>query len=105
MASEPRYFAQIVVRELCKADARATKLEIRTRGKTATIGLTDSGQWVPPSRLSNPSAKYNVMDLDVRHHTRWSPTFVRGVPEDVAKDLLGPLCFTWQFEVAASFDE
>jgi len=104
MTSEAGYFARLVVQELADNDARAANLEIRTRGKTATIGLTDSGQWVPLLRLSNPSAKYNVMNLDVRHHSRWSSTFVRGVPEDIAKELLGPLRFTWQLEFSASLD-
>ena len=67
----------------------------------ATIGIDDAGAWVPLLRLSNPSASFNVMSLDVRHHERWEPTFVRGAPSDLSAALRGDLRFTWEIEVNA----
>jgi len=91
----PEVFADSVLDELRREDPAANALAARHRGKTATIGVTEDGEWVPLLRLSNPSGACNVMSLDVRHHDRWAPTFERGTPTMLAEKLLGPLRFTW----------
>jgi len=91
----PEVFADSVLEELRREDPAAKALAARHRGKAATIGVTDDGEWVPLLRLSNPSGACNVMSLDVRHHDRWAPTFERGTPAMLAEQLLGPLRFTW----------
>ncbi|MBN2800910.1 MAG: hypothetical protein JXX28_17365 [Deltaproteobacteria bacterium] len=57
----------------------------------------DGDEWVPLLRLSSPSASFNVMNLDVRHGSRWAPTMIRGVPRAIAAELLGSMRFTWEF--------
>lgn len=94
-------FAQQLLRALCARDSLATHLRVKARGKTAIIGIDEGEAWVPLLRLSNPSAAFNVMNLDVRQGRGWAPTFERGVPEKLAEDLLGPLVFTWATEVEA----
>jgi hypothetical protein len=89
-------FANHVLRGLRERDARAEGLDVRVRGKAAVLGYLEDGEWVPLLRLSNPSAAVNVMNLDVRHHGRWAPTFIRGVPAAIIDELVGPLGFTWQ---------
>ena len=95
MSWNPGSFAETLLAELRRNDPAAAPLAARHRGKTATIGLTDDGDWLPLLRLSNPSGSCNVMSLDVRHQNRWSPTFERGTPAMLAEKLLGPLRFTW----------
>jgi len=97
------HFAVLLLRALTAGDPRATHLQARVRGKTATIGITDDGVWVPLLRLSAPSAAANVMNLDARQGNGWAPTFERGTPAILAEKLLGPLAFTWVIEVDASF--
>ena len=94
----PDSFARDLLRVMAARDPAARALESRPSGKVATIGVTDGGDWVPVLRLSNPSAACNVMNLDVRHGTRWAPTFERGTPEALAEKLLGPLRFTWTMQ-------
>lgn len=94
-------FANRVLRGLRERDPRAEALDARVRGKRAVFGYVDDGEWVPLLRLSNPSAAANVMNLDVRHKTRWAPTFVRGVPDVIVDHLAGPLSFTWQLHLSA----
>jgi hypothetical protein len=74
----------------------ARRLDLRARGKAAFLGITDDQGWVPLLRLSSPSAHCNVMSLDVRHHSRWSPTFHRGTPRLLAETLTGELHFLWR---------
>ncbi len=94
-ARNPGSFAQNLLRELRRRDPAAAALESKHRGKTATIGVVDAGDWVPLLRLSNPAGACNVMSLDVRHHDRWAPTFERGTPAMLVEKLFGPLRFTW----------
>ena len=95
MSSNPEIFATRLLAELRRNDPAATALVARRHGKTATIGVTDEGGWVPLLRLGNASGACNVMSLDGRHHERWAPTFERGTPAMLAEKLLGPLRFTW----------
>ena len=74
---------------------KAGLLGIRARGKAALLGITDDLGWEPLLRLSHPSAACNVMSLDVRHHNRWTPTFHRGTPLQLAQILTGELHFLW----------
>lgn len=97
----PESFADAMLRAITAQDPVAAVLLVRARGKTATIGLLDAGEWIPLLRLSNPSASCNVMNLDVRQGQGWAPTFERGTPEALAERLLGPLRFTWAAEVQA----
>lgn len=102
MPSGAQRFAELVLYDLCESAPHAEALRIRARGKTATIGVTDAGEWVPLLRMSSPSASFNVMSLDARHHASWSRTDVRGVPALIAEALLGPLRFLWEVEVNAA---
>lgn len=102
MSWDASMFANAVVRELQKADTVAAPLDVRARGKTATVGLLDAGEWVPLLRFSRPSASFNVMSLDVRQGSRWTATHVRGVPAAIAEELLGGLRFTWAMEAEAT---
>lgn len=104
MAHSAESFANVVLLDLRRSEPVAAKLQVRARGKTATVGIVDQGTWVPLFRFSNPSASFNVMSLDVRHHERWEPTYVRGVPADATTALLGELRFIWQIEAAATED-
>ena len=97
----PDSFARSLVRTLASTDPVAEALQVRSRGKTAVLGVDDAGVWVPLLRLSNPSAACNVMNLDVRQGRGWAPTFERGVPDALAEKLLGPLRFTWAIEAEA----
>ena len=97
-------FATRVLQSLQVQAPLAEHLDVRKRGKTATIGLEDQGEWVPLIRLANGSASFNVMSLEVRSHGRWEPTGVRGVPKDVAAALATTLRFLWEFEVNACID-
>lgn len=94
-------FGQQLLRILRDHDPRAAHLRVKARGKTATIGIDEGETWVPLLRLSNPSASFNVMNLDVRQGQGWAPTFERGVPAQLAEHLIGPLAFTWVVEVDA----
>ena len=89
-------FANRLLRELRAHHPEAQALSARVRGKTAVIGFTEDEEWIPLLRLSNPSAAANVMNLDVRHHRAWAPTFFRGIPSALVEQLAGPLAFTWQ---------
>ncbi len=89
------------MRELQKADPVAARLDVRARGKIATIGLVDAGDWVPLLRFSRASASFNVMSLDVRQGKTWAATDVRGVPAVITAELLGGLRFTWAIEAEA----
>lgn len=77
-------------------------LQARPRGTTATIGLEEDGEWVPLLRFANGSGAFNVMDLQVRDKNRWARTGIRGVPNVVADQLVGPLRFTWEFQTQAA---
>jgi len=99
--SSAQSFAELVLLDLRAVDPAAKTLQIRSKGKTAVVGVEDAGEWVPLLRLSNPSASFNVMNLDARHHTRWSPTHMRGVPQTIVAALLGPLRFLWEMEASA----
>lgn len=101
MSWDPAMFAETLLHELRKGNPAAAVLTSKHRGKTATIGLVDDQAWMPLLRLSNPSGGCNVMNLDVRHHDRWAPTFERGTPTMLAEKLLGPLRFTWATWVEA----
>lgn len=94
-------YANLVLHELRGAHPVAAALQVRARGKTATVGIDDHGSWVPLFRFSSPSASFNVMSLDVRHHERWEPTYVRGVPADAVGALLDELRFIWEIEAAS----
>lgn len=94
-------FAQALLRALVGHDPTAAALMSRARGRTSVIGVEDFGEWVPLLRLSNPSASFNVMDVDVRQGGGWAPGFTRGTPAQLAEQLAGPLAFTWQAEVGA----
>jgi hypothetical protein len=89
-------FANSLLRSLRAHHPEAQALTARVRGKTAVIGFTEDGEWLPLLRLSNPSAAANVMNLDVRHGRGWAPTFIRGIPAALVEQLAGPLAFTWQ---------
>ncbi len=102
MSWDAMTFARAVLRELQRGDPAAAVLDVRARGKTATLGLLDAGEWVPLLRFSHPSASFNVMSLDVRDGTRWAPTHRRGVPAVVAAALLGELRFTWAMEASSA---
>ena len=91
----PADFADALLREMVVVHPQAKHLGVRARGKTAMVGITDEAGWEPLLRLSNPSAACNVMSLDVRHHGRWSPTFHRGTPAQLAEVLTGDLHFLW----------
>ena len=99
MDPQAGWFAKSVLSELRRADGRTSILEARARGNTATIGLKDGGDWIPMFRLTHPSSKFNVMNLEVRHRNRWASTLVRGVPAQIAETLLGPLRHIWEFEI------
>jgi hypothetical protein len=103
--SDAGSFARELLGDLCRLDPVASALRETARGKTATIGIDDHGEWVPLLRLSNPSASYNVMSLDVRHKRGWAPTFERGTPAILVQKLAGPLRFTWAAEVEAACRE
>jgi hypothetical protein len=98
----PESFANALLRTLVSKDPAAAALQVRARGKTAILGIVDADVWVPLLRLSNPSASCNVMNLDVRHHQNWAPTFERGIADALAEKLLGPLRFTWAVEAEAA---
>ena len=102
MPSSAQSFAELVLLALTETDPGAKPLKIRSKGKTAVVGIEDAGEWVALLRLSNPSASFNVMSLDARHHTRWSPTHVRGVPQTIAAALSGPLRFLWEMETSGT---
>ena len=74
---------------------KAALLSVRARGSTAILGITDDQGWEPLLRLGHPSDACNVMSLDVRHHNRWTPTFNRGTPTQLAAILTGELQFLW----------
>lgn len=94
-------FAQQLLRALHARDPRAVHLRVKARGGIATIGVDEGDTWVPLLRLSNASAAFNVMSLDVRQGRGWAPTFERGIPDRLAEVLLGELAFTWLPEVEA----
>lgn len=100
-----QYFVSSLLRELRTVEPHAAKLEARFRGKTVTLGVADAGDWVPLLRLTHPSSSFNVMSLEVRHHAKWAPTHVRGIPHDIAEALLGPLAFTWLTDVVTAEEE
>lgn len=102
MPSGAQRFAELVLYDLRESAPHAEALGIRARGKTAVIGVHDAGEWVPLLRVSNPSASFNVMSLDARHHATWSPTGTRGVPAVIAEALNGPFRFLWEMEVNAA---
>lgn len=89
-------FAQSVLYAVAEADERASFLSVRARGKTAVIGYLDDDEWVPVFRIAGGSGAYNVANLQVRHRTKWEPTLVRGVPNVIAEQLIGPLRFLWE---------
>ncbi len=89
-------FADSVIREIVAADERASFLTVRARGKTAVIGYDDEGEWVPIFRVAHGSASYNVANLQVRQGRAWQPTLVRGIPAQIADELIGPLRFLWE---------
>ncbi len=89
-------FAISVIQKIVAADKRASFLAVRARGRTAVIGYDDAGEWVSILRFAHGSGSYNVADLQVRHHRSWKPTFVRGTPERIADELIGPLRFLWE---------
>ena len=101
MPSSAQSFAELVLLDLRAVEPNTKTLKIRSKGKTAVVGVEDAGEWAPLLRLSNPSASFNVMNLDARHHTRWSPTHVRGVPQTIVAALVGPLRFLWEIEAGA----
>jgi hypothetical protein len=98
------HFAVLLLRALTAGDYRATHLQARARGKTATIGITDDGVWAPLLRLSALSAAANVMKMEVRQGNAWATIFERGTPAMLAEKLPGPVAITWVIEVNASFD-
>lgn len=103
MPSGAAYFANLVLKRLhAESELAKTWLQARPRGKTATIGLEEDGEWVPLLRFANGSGAFNVMDLQVRDKTRWARTGIRGVPDVVADQLVGPLRFTWEFTAQAA---
>lgn len=99
MSSNAEGFARLVTEALRSADPLAKHLQVRARGKAATIGFEENEEWVPLLRLAEPSPSFNVMSLEVRHHGRWEPTQVRGIPDAITTELLGPLRFLWQTEL------
>lgn len=96
-------FAHRVLKRLHDdSELAKTWLQARPRGTTATIGLEEEGDWIPLLRFANGAGAFNVMDLQVRDKTTWARTGVRGVPNVVADQLVGPLRFTWEFQVQAA---
>lgn len=96
-------FAESVLRRLHdESELAKTWLQARPRGATATIGLEEDGEWVPLLRFANGAGAFNVMDLQVRDKSRWAPTGIRGVPNLIADQLVGPLRFTWEFQAQAA---
>jgi hypothetical protein len=93
-------FAHTLVCELRHRDGRAAVLKVGGRGKTAVIGIEDDGEFVPLLRVAHASAKYNVMNLDVRHQRSWAPTFHRGTPSELAEALAGTLQHLWTIPLA-----
>lgn len=103
MSSGADTFASRVLRRLHdESELAKTWLQARSRGTTATIGLEEEGEWIPLLRMANGSGAFNVMDLQVRDKRRWASTGVRGIPEVVADELIGPLRFTWEFQAQAA---
>ena len=98
-AGAARFAGLVLSRLHADSDLARAWLQLRARGTTAVIGLEDDGQWVPLLRFANGSGAFNVMDVEVRHHTSWAHTGVRGVPDAVADVLVGSLRFTWEFHV------
>ena len=88
-------FAEELLREMVAVHPAAKQLGLRARGQTALLGITDEVGWEPLLRLSNPSDAYTLMSLDVRQHGRWTPTFHRGTPAQLAQVLTGDLHFLW----------
>ena len=101
MDKPAEWYANLLLRALRAGDPRAAHLRSKARGKVVVIGLDENGTWVPILRLSNPSASFNVMSLDMRHGTGWSPAFERGTPSQLAERLLGPFLPFWAGEVDA----
>jgi hypothetical protein len=97
-------FTECVLRELRKLNPDAEFLAVRARGKSAVIGYSDNDEWVPIFRLVGGSAAFNVANLQVRHRNRWDPTFIRGVPKDVASELAGNLSFIWEIHARSRLD-
>ena len=95
-----KLFAERLLHELTTADQAAAFLRVRARGKTAVLGYECEGEWVPLLRVGGGSGAYNVADLQVRHRTSWQPTFTRGVPAVLAKQLAEPLRFTWAMHIS-----
>ena len=89
-------FTDCVLRELRKLNPNTDFLTVRSRGKSAVIGYENDAEWIPLFRIVGGSAAFNVANLQVRHKTSWAPTFIRGVPKDVASELAGNLSFIWE---------
>jgi hypothetical protein len=85
--------------ELRQRDPRAAALIRRSRGKASIIGIEDDGEFVPLLKLDAGSAAFNVMSLFVHHQGRWQPTLKRGIPNDLAEILAGPLNYLWTMHV------
>ncbi len=94
-----QYFADCVLKELKNLDPQSDFLQVRARGKTAVLGYEDQSEWVPIFRIAGGSGAYNVADLQVRHRTTWQPTFIRGVPAVLAKQLASELRFIWESHI------
>jgi hypothetical protein len=91
----PESFASALLAQLRKLDPRAQALKTqRGRDRSIALGIDDEG-FQPLLLLSAGSAKFNVMSLFVRHHSRWAPTFQRGTPAALAEQLAGPLQHLW----------
>lgn len=95
-------FASEVLRTLVSSQPQAVFIQVRTRGKTATLGYLDHTEWVPLFRLTHASPTFAIANLQVRQGRRWQPTMVRGSAATIADELAGPLQFTWQFHAKIS---
>mgnify|MGYP006995730165 CR=1 FL=1 len=98
-----RYFGDSVLRALTRSDERASFLRVHATGSSCVIGYELDDLWVPLFRLAHGSAAFNVANLQVRHKTRWEPTFTRGTPEMIAEQLAGPFSFLWELHLPGSW--
>lgn len=98
-----KHFGDCTLRALTQFDERANFLKVHATGSTCVIGYELDDLWIPLFRIAHGSAAFNVANLQVRHKSRWEPTFSRGTPEMIAEQLAGPFKFFWELHLPGSW--
>lgn len=101
MDDNQKRFGAMLLSELGKLDPRAARLKLKEGAgvRHPIIGVMDQGEFVPLLKLDEATKAANVMSLLVWNKGKWSPTFQRGTPEKLAKELTGSFQFLWTFSV------